>query len=240
MRRASPFLLVAAAVVLLAFGAAPASAQNPAPCAPGSAAAVRFQGLPARVQAGPVVRFGLAAAPASRWVLEGPVHVVVRPVAGGAPLFEADVDTSDTIPVVFGPEDRQAEVLASFAQYDGRPRAADQPSCLRTLRRVVTPVVRALVPARCGAAGSARPRTLVLGCGGPTATATGLRWGGWNTPAATARGALAGFPVTVVATRLRRCAEDGGSVRYTSLKVSYPGRRPAGAARAASFAVPCR
>jgi hypothetical protein len=118
-------LVLGVLVVSGGFGAPRAPAAQTAPaCAPGTPAAVTFEGLSHRSPFGPP-RFFWLGETLEDWELEGDIAVRMVGTADGEPFFEGSVSPDDDLYVQLDLDDGPAAITATYAQWN--PYADDAP-----------------------------------------------------------------------------------------------------------------
>ena len=237
-------LVLAVLVVSGGFGAPRASAAQPAPaCAPGTPAAVTFEGLSRRSPFGPPRYFWLGET-LEDWELEGDIAVRMVDTADGEPFFEGTVSPDEDLYVKLDLDDAPVAITATFTQWNPyadelEDVAPEATTCTQSVTRTVTGYRRIVLPPAC-AKGAYRPRRFIVACGDGNFQLRGLRWRRWNRGAATAhgtaiandcipycaKGTFHSYPVRVRASRIGRCRHDGDRLRYTRLHITYRGARP--------------
>jgi hypothetical protein len=249
MRFACPASLVAVTLFLLA--ASTARAQDaPPPCAAGVEPAVEFDGLPGRMPYGPQRIFSLVETFADDYAVDGSIQVRMADAATDKAFFSGDVDPDEELFLQLDLDDDPVVITATFDQADWLD--PDTSECRQTISRTVRGYRRLVLPGQCFD-GVYRPRTVIIACGDGNYQLRGLRWRGWDRSSATAHGrawlndcvpfCAAGrfhsYRVRVRASRIRRCPDDDDRYRYTRLRVTYTGARPARSPRRETLRMPC-
>lgn len=173
------------------------------------------------------------------------IRVQMLDEADRKPFFTGTVNLDEPLFVQLDLDETPALVVADYIEQ------RDTAQCLRRIQRRTTGYRRMLLPARCRA-GSYRPKMVILACGSGGYDLERLRWKRWNTNVATARGrarindcipfcaegTIRRYAVSVQASRPRFCAGDFG-MRYTRVRITYPGRRLKGVPRRSTRSFAC-
>jgi hypothetical protein len=220
-------------VVAIAWGAAEAPGQQVPPCAPSTAAALRFLNLPTAIAYGPEQRFGFDLTSTGS-EMAGNMRLTMTDSETGRRIFtgearSVDVEAQDEL--FFLELDLGDAPVVVRAAYPERDEAGA--TCTRTIERRVRGYRRLYFPSRC-VDERRRPSAIVVACGDGALVARHLRWRGWDTDTPSARGeALANdcLPSCVAGhyrrhrtriglSRPRRCRAAGGVYQYTRLTLT--------------------
>ena len=230
---------------------AAASADVPA-CAPGTPVAGGFVGLPARLPFGPAVSFTVEPSGENDWVISDQVHVEMIDLGRGEPFFTGDVEHGDGLYLRLNLNDDPVRITARFVQEKAPDAEPPIEQCSASIARDVRGHRRMVLPARCDD-GVYRPRAVILACGDAGFRLERLVWRRWNHGTAAGggiarvndcvpfcvAGTIRSYRVRVRAYRIRRCHADNDQYRYTRVRVTFRGARPAGVSRSVAWPFPC-
>jgi hypothetical protein len=211
------------------------------PCDPASPPAVTFDGLPSRIIIGPQEPFGFAdnRAASDAIVVDELVHVTMSD-GGDTPFFTGNTRKRDdqTFFVSLDLNDTGVVVTATYTE-----QTVDTPPCQRDISRTLTGIRKIYLPGHCGE-GEYHPQTVIIACGDAGFRLANASWKGWNHTEASGRatarvntcdpfcvaGHIVSYRARLRAYRIRQCPETG-KYQYTRVRITFPGRKPAGPRR---------